>query len=279
MIEIRGITICVGYDDLLKITLPRNMRHMSECLVVTSPDDQRTKDLALSVPGVRVFETDAFTRYGARFNKGLAMEEGFDALGREGWILIWDADILLPEEFPYDRVKPECLHGMRRRFLDDPTKWTPEYDWKLSRWPADPQWIGYFQLFHAGDPKLAGVRPWYDVTFAHAGGADAYFITHWQSPWRQSLKADVLHLGPKDTNWFGRASARLDDLPNDAARERKDVMDAFIHRNGWEATHPQADRTASQRVGRIVERVRVPGYPESNYELPFVRRARAREQE
>ena len=34
---IRGITISVNYAPLLAVTLPRNMRHLSECVVVTSP--------------------------------------------------------------------------------------------------------------------------------------------------------------------------------------------------------------------------------------------------
>ena len=74
--ELRGITTCVGYSDILKITLVRNMRHMSECCVVTSPEDHATQEVARSVPGVILSITNAFTRIPpSRFNKGLALEE------------------------------------------------------------------------------------------------------------------------------------------------------------------------------------------------------------
>src|SRR5262245_59406044 len=125
MIEIRGITSCVGYAALLEVTLPRNMRHFSECLVVTSPDDHATADGVARVAGARLHQTDAFTRHGAFFNKGLAFEESWDVLGRSGWILVHDADCLLPEELSLGQVRAGWLHGARRRILEDPSRWHP----------------------------------------------------------------------------------------------------------------------------------------------------------
>src|SRR4051812_12870487 len=98
MPEIRGITACVNYSELLAVTLPINMRHMTECLVVTSPGDHATQDIACSIPNVKVFETMAFFEGGSRFNKGYALELGFSELGRHGWIVIFDSDIVFPPE-------------------------------------------------------------------------------------------------------------------------------------------------------------------------------------
>jgi hypothetical protein len=273
--SVRGIVVCVNYDDLLSITLPRNLRHLRECLVVTSPDDVRTQELVRTTPGARLHVTDAFSRHGATFNKGLALEEGFDVLGREGWILIWDADILLPDRLPLDRLKFGSLHGARRRMLEDPARWHPGFNWAEAKPAPDAGMIGFFQLFHAADPALENVRPWYEVTFAHAGGGDAYFIEHWRRR-RATMTVfplEVLHLGPKDSNWFGRATPRLDGGEPVTSR---DTMDAFVVRNGWHRHHRNIDRTAAERVGEIVERVQVPGYEPTQYELPFVKRHRMR---
>ncbi len=45
MIPVKGIVVCVEYDDLLTITLPRNARHLTEIVVVTSPTDLRTQQV------------------------------------------------------------------------------------------------------------------------------------------------------------------------------------------------------------------------------------------
>jgi len=271
--NIRGLVVCVGdyYANLLKITLPRNMRHLSECLVVTTPDDAATKRLAASIPGATIFETDAFHRYGTKFNKGLAIEEALDSYGRHGWMLIWDADILMPDVMPLDKLKPGCLHGVPRRFVDDPADWHEGFEWNAARLAPDYKFIGYFQLFDAdalclprGADSDGRKRAWYDVTFAHAGGGDAYFVSHWPGNRRVNLGITVLHLGQCATNWFG----------TDA--ESRDIMSAFRVRNEWMRAGI-ADPSANNRVGAIVERVRVPGYAETGYELPFVQRARVKQ--
>jgi hypothetical protein len=278
MPAIRGVTVCVGpwYAALLRITLVRNLRHLVETVVITTPEDEETQEIVKSVPGAILSVTDAFTRPDAngvrpRFNKSLAIEEsGFDILGRHGWIVVWDSDCLWPDSLPLDRLRPGHLHGARRRVLDDPARWHPGFDWGRcppSRDGNSP--IGFFQLFHGDDSALAGKRPWYDVSFAHAGGGDAAFMYHWPRSKHVMLPLEVLHLGKVDQNWFGTDPAG------------RDMMAAFVHRNGWRRAAANLDPTAVERVGEIVERVEVPGYPVSSFELPFVRRAaaeRARQQ-
>jgi hypothetical protein len=265
MLHLRGITVCVNYADLLRITLWRNMRHLSECLVVTSPDDHETVGLCRGVPGVSVHVTDAFTRHGAKFNKGLALEETFDVLGRHGWILIWDADILLPEVFPWYSVKPGYLHGVNRRQVNDPARWHPDKPWRSYLPIRDGGPVGFFQLFQAEDPALAGKHPWYDVTFTHAGGGDARFLTFWDPRHRLMLPVDVLHFGSPHTNWFGVDQAG------------RDMMARYVHENKWSRAMGLHSQESADRAPQIQERVNVPGYPMSDYELPFVQRARQRQ--
>jgi len=264
MPAIRGLTVAVGewYARTLEICLARNMRHLTECWVITTPQDEAVKAVARSVPDVHIHETNDFTSHGARFNKGLCIETCFDVMGRHGWILIHDADILFPPALPLERLHPDRLHGCRRRTLDDPTAWRPDLHWHLCPQVRDGGPIGFFQLFHADAPDLSGRRPWYDVSFAHAGGGDAYFMQMFHLHRRTMLPMEVLHLGPIDTHWFG----------TDAAA--RDTMAAFVHRNGWTRAMATSDPTAKDRVPSIPERVAVPGYEPSNFELPFVRRSR-----
>lgn len=239
------------------------MRHLTECVIVTSPEDNATKEVVRSVPGARLIETDAFTRHGASFNKGLALEEGFDCLGRHGWIVIYDADVLFPDLLPYNRFRPDCINGCRRRILADPSKWFPDLNWTMCPFLRDGGPVGYFQLFHADDPAIRDKRPWYDVSFGYAGGGDAYFITLWDGSHRKVHPFDVLHLGERDRNWFG------------VDPDSRDLMSAFVVRNGWTRPRLKTDPSADKRVGEIRERVQVPGYAPSGFELPFVRRAQA----
>lgn len=236
MKRIRGIVVCVGYADLLKITLPRNMQHLDECLVVTSPNDEETKEFCRGIPNVSVYETDAFYRFGANFNKGMAMEEGFDILGRHGWILIWDADTLFPDYMSdmlsVDNLKIGTLYGPPRLILKDPSEWTPEFNWDTARKTLDRCWPGYFQLFHADDPHITQL-PWYDVTFRHAGGGDGYFEARWKRHEKVKLPFVVLHLGERDANWFGRASKRADGAPIEGSVERRAIMEEYLASKGW----------------------------------------------
>ena len=264
MIPFRGITVAVGewYARTLEICLRRNMRHMTECLVITTPRDELVKEIAGKVPGVRVYETDDFYAHGAHFNKGLCIERGFDVLGRDGWLMVWDSDCLWPDEMPLGELRTDTLYGARRRMLADPAAWTPDLDWRTCPMMADGGPIGFAQLFHADAPCLRDRRPWYDVSFAHAGGGDAYFMDLFPRDKRRGLPLSVLHLGERDRSWFGTSP------------EAREIMSAFVIRNGWRR-RPYHDPEAARRVGEIVERVEVPGYEPSAYELPFVRRAKA----
>lgn len=258
---IRGIVVSVGewYGRTLDICLIRNMRHMTECLVVTAPGDPAI-EVARQVPGVRVLETTAFTDYGAKFNKGLAMEQGFDVMGRHGWILIHDADILFPDCPAIHNLMPGYLHGAKRHIIDDPAEWSPVMNWTRLPLARDGGPIGFFQLFHADDPAVKDKRPWYDVSFPHAGGCDAYFIEHWPSGRHHITATNCLHFGPKDHNWFG------------TDQDSRDIMGKFVTRNEWwrAAQHFTPDQV--ERAGEIPDRIQVPGYAPSTFELPFVRR-------
>ena len=230
--DIRALTICVEYDDLLAITLPRNARHFSRVLVVTNTTDDATVKVAQAVPNARILRTDVFYTRGAPFAKGLAVEQGLDALGRDGWLCIWDADTLLPEAPDFSALRFGQLHTPRRRILHDPREWRPELDWGGLLQVADREHAGYCQFFHARDPVLIGRPPWYGTRWRHAAGCDSDFQAHWPPSRKIWLPWEVLHLGAHGKNWHGRWTVRTDGTFPPKAAERLVAQAAM-----WQARH------------------------------------------
>lgn len=226
MNQIRGLVVCVNYDDLLRITLPRNMGHLSECLVVTHPDDTKTQQVAKAA-GAQVLLTDVFYRHGAKFNKGAAIEDGLCHLGRGGWTMVWDADTLLPPKIGWPALAPGRLYGAARRMLENPKDWHPDLDWSQLPSRNTPPYMGYCQLFHMSD-KVLQFQPWYPVDWAHAGGCDTHFRNKWSRRLWTPLPFEVLHIGPAKTNWAGRASARTDDAPVPDAAGKAQQMQQIL---------------------------------------------------
>jgi hypothetical protein len=238
MPAIRGITVSIGYGQLLRITLPLNMRHFHEAIVITSPEDRETQDVASSIPGVHLHVTDAATRHRARFNKGLCFEEAWDRFGRDGWWLIHDSDICFPDSLPLDGLNADKLYGARRRILADPSKWRPDLVWATCPVHLDGGPIGFFQLANGDGKSLKHKRPWYDVTFTHAGGGDAYFMDLFPPSHRRVLPIDVLHLGRPDHHWFGTDQAGID------------MMARYVHENGWHRAQRHHTRDARSPAAR-----------------------------
>jgi hypothetical protein len=205
---LRGITISVDYDDVLSLTLPYNRHHFDQFLVVTAPHDTRTKKLCDAL-GVEWFETDAFYRRGALFNKWLALEEGLDHFGREGWMAVMDADIFWPTEIDHD-YQIGKIYTPARYLLDDVTAlMVRESNWSQLPLLHEAGCPGWTQIFHADDPHLSTL-PWYQTDWNNAGGADTYFHRRWPEASNMRTSWRCLHLGPTWTNWCGRAMARRD---------------------------------------------------------------------
>ena len=246
----KAIIVSVDYSDILAITLPYNRHHFDEVLVVTSPKDVDTAKVA-GANGAEVFVTDSFYDDGASFNKWKALEEGFNVLGRYGWICNMDADVLWPRSIRVQEglvnlgigragvdlgwcdlsVKPGTLCSPLRRMWNDWPQ-TPfvghivcgsvpdERDW--SGFPIHRnvnEWAGYSQIFHADDPHL-GPAPWHEIDWVHAGGADSFFQRKWPAECKVRPPFEVLHLGPAGKNWFGRATPLADGTVPDEAPNR-----------------------------------------------------------
>lgn len=248
MSNLNAIIVCVDFADLLAITLPYNRRHFDKVRVVTTADDEATRAVARD-NGALVHLTGAFYRDGADFNKWLALEEGLEALGREGWLCILDADVLLPKtarmtpggqdsldlsgpgitEGCSVRLRPGHLCSPLRRMCPEIPASAPAEDtwWQYPVHRNIAEWAGYCQIFHASDPVL-GPAPWHETDWRHAGGADSFFQAKWPLSRKMRPPFDALHLGPAGENWCGRVTRRVDGSEPEGAAAKAEKLRAYM---------------------------------------------------
>lgn len=234
-----GLTISVGYDDLLAITLPLNARHFDQIVVGTSPADTATQAVVATVANAKCLISDGFYAHGATFNKGIVVEECLDMLGRKGWMCIFDADTLLPDHMDCSEFRVGCLYVPPRRLLRDPQQWQRTMDWTQLPLKHEPgEFPGYCQIFHADDPVLRKQRPWYGTKWRHAGGCDSEFQQLWPHDKKIRPAFEVLHLGEDGRNWHGRATKRADGTMPPAAEANAVLQHAMYARRGKQKRGP-----------------------------------------
>jgi hypothetical protein len=224
----RAIIISVEYGDILELTLPYNREFFSEVLVVSVESDAKTLQVCAD-NDVAVHCTDAFYRKSAIFNKFAALEEGLDVLGRKDWMLVLDADILIPKRRPEFKPREGNLYTPHRRIWDPiPSEVPEERLWRTKRRTlANEEFAGYFQYFHADDPVLRE-QPWYQTDWTWAGGADSFFHQKWAASKKVRPPFEVLHLGPPFTNWAGRVTPFVDGTVHEKAEDRTGIREMLI---------------------------------------------------
>lgn len=220
---LEGVMVSVDFGDYLEQTLPHTRPHFDDLVVVTSPADERTRDVCRAA-GARPVVTDAFYGDGAVFNKGRGINVGLTALRRTDWVVHVDADIVLPRGFraalEAKELDRDTLYGVRRAMCGSWAEWKA-YEPSLESPAPFPHErpvinrrrgympVGYFQLFHARAAALAGAGPWYVEESPNAAYSDIWFCERWT---RRRLLTDleVVHLYEgvqyDEINWRGRMS-------------------------------------------------------------------------
>lgn len=161
----------IWYDTLRTIT------------IVTEPGDPACH--LASYPTVTIVETDAFTRYGADFNKGAALNYGYLSANPCEWVLMFDADVKPPSN--WKDCTTRCIEGELYGARRD----------GVAQFP-----LGYFQLFHARDDRVQR-WPLFDCRYSHAGCYDMEFVEMWPRHHRHILDLDLQHYSQRRKNWFG----------------------------------------------------------------------------
>jgi hypothetical protein len=118
-LRLEGVTTCVGFDDVLDVTLGLNHPHFDNLIVVTSHEDRATH-LCCQKHSVMCVRSDLFQKNDRNFNKGAAINAGFDRFQYHGWRLHLDVDIILPDNFRrvlfnHTHLDRQCLYGASRR--------------------------------------------------------------------------------------------------------------------------------------------------------------------
>lgn len=242
-LRLEAVITCVGFDDFLDVALAHNHGHFDTLIIVTSHGDRKTHQVARKHGAVLV-ETDLFRKNGRNFNKGAAINAGFDRFQYHGWRMHLDGDILLPDNFRrmlfnHTHLDEACLYGsdrvdvVAREGLDRLRKaaWDrPQAVWRClvqphSENPLGARYVdtlhgysplGFFQLWHARSQKP---YPWSLGTAAHD---DIMFATQWAAEHRRHLPTVVCyHLCERKPqwgeNWEGqRKQPRLGETDHDA---------------------------------------------------------------
>jgi hypothetical protein len=227
--QLEGVIVCKDYSDFLEHSLPENVGFFERLVVVTHPDDWRTRALC-SKYSVECVSTTVMHDCGDAFNKGRAINLGLGHLRGLDWILHLDADIVLPHNFrnllQHARLQKQKLYGADRLNVYGFDHWekhkhgrVPSYS---SHYFVEPKRefpvgariihaehgycpIGYFQLWHKSQGKK------YPINQGNAEHTDVLFAAQWARQDRELLpEVLVCHLEstdgptPMGANWNGR---------------------------------------------------------------------------
>lgn len=156
MSKLESVIVSFNCLDLLSITLPRNLPELDHVVIVTKPEDKETIDYCAQFRDkVSVVATNAFTWNNCTFNKGLAINYGFQALKCHSWVILMDTDCVLVNNFRNKFLESakdtECIYGSRRFFIETRKDWDEfcngdktEKDYLLARGFG----YGFFTAFH-----------------------------------------------------------------------------------------------------------------------------------
>jgi len=211
-ITLQAVVPCVNMPGELQCTLPNYCYIFDQVYVVTTPADEKTKAICNSLQAyygnVVTVETDAFYRKNAKFNRGLALNEGFARIEAPQWICCLDVDTLVsPEMRNVDLaalIKTDIYRPRGRKMwrdypnvsftgLDFDRTWPALFDWEeLEEIPNDPVMpYGWFQLFSSEyfDGGLVGAYP----SWPTAAESDTMFHRKFRTA--NHLPLDCIHLG------------------------------------------------------------------------------------
>jgi hypothetical protein len=221
-LRLEAVTTCVGFDDLLDITLELNHPHLDTMIVVTAHDDRKTQ-LVCRKHGARCVQSDLFRKNGRHFNKGAAINAGMDYFQYHGWRLHLDSDIALPPNFRrvlfnHSHLERNTLygadrldvvaadrHGLRHRVLNHLQHTAgcivhaPPGSAIGARYVDALRGycpIGFFQLWHSSAQKP------YPYSLGSAEHDDVMFASLWPESHRKLLPSGfVYHLCARQPRW------------------------------------------------------------------------------
>jgi hypothetical protein len=235
--RIESVTVCCGYADYLRHSLPFIKACFDRSVVVSDYKDKDTHKVC-DFYNVECLQTDVMYSNGDVFNKGLAVNKGLQHLDFREWAVHIDADTCPPprarQVLQEMQLNEQFLMGVDRmmvpdyssweRFLQDPLVQHEQAYVHLGPFPMGLRLIkpevggyvplGYFQMFHRASNFL-GKAPFYPEDCPTAAVSDLLFAAKWPRTHRHLLaEFSVYHLATEDItmaermgiNWEGRKS-------------------------------------------------------------------------
>ena len=159
--SITTIICAINYCDLLKVTLSENIKELSNIVIITDLKDRETKKLC-SEFNITCLQTDTFYINNSKFNRGMVLNAFFNQYKSQlDWILLLDADIILPKNFKklfFDQEpKKHMMYSCRRYDIQEYQDWQKVKEnsenlknYRLFRGVG----YGYFQLFNFQSPII-----------------------------------------------------------------------------------------------------------------------------
>lgn len=238
---IEAVTVCVGYDDFLRVMIPYNLPMFDRWIIVTEPSDTMTRELCRQF-GLECLQSEDGID-GGEFSKGRMVERGLQHTSADGWRIHLDADIVLPRHFrqlvTMAELQNDTVYGVDRVMVKNWNDWQRlleigyldggQYAYSHavhfpkgfeigSRWASTLTGyvpIGFFQMWHSSQDEWRGIRvkP-YPRHHNSACRTDVQHGLQWDRKKREILpEIIVVHLESesckKGTNWKGRKTKRF----------------------------------------------------------------------
>lgn len=197
------LTLCINYADKLRISLKHNAKMFRQLYVITTKEDTKTVDVCSKYKNVECIYTDKMHANGAVFNKSAMVRQAQDLLHVKyptSWILLLDADIVLPKKFPAiakiaGDLDKTALYSMYRVDFHKKT----DFDQKTNAVIYRENFMGFFQMYY----DKARVYPYNSNNCAEC---DLTFSKQFTTKHMLSDFDCVYHLGRENDNWNGRVS-------------------------------------------------------------------------
>ena len=250
--RIEAVTVCVNYAGELAATAPFNAPIFDRWVIITDPDDERTRRVCRR-HHLQCITSSDHARNGDDFNKGRMVERGLQHLSKDCWRLHLDADIALPTRtrafLDWAHLDEAYIYGCDRIMCNSAADWNrllgtgflngtldcgnhsvvfPPGFTVGTRW-ARPDCgyvpIGFFQLWHSLADEDHGyrIKP-YPTHHGNACRTDTQHALQWDRRKRVLIPELIaVHLATSRANginWNGRRSPPFGEID---AQQQKGV--------------------------------------------------------
>ena len=214
--SLSAVIVSVGHGKQLEFTLPHNLPLLYQLVVVTTSDDQKTRDVVIEWKTkmnskLDLIISDRCYNGDRSVNKAAMLNDGIKASERPDWIIFTDANCFLSERLPSlmrDFVlNPGCFYYTGRHDINESNldRWKGGKYFRYAPKVGDsPLPSGYFQLWNRR--ALAIRDKWPAVCSEQLGGAegvDTNFVRQWD-PSKVILLSEIPVMRIEHAKTFGQ---------------------------------------------------------------------------